>query len=81
VRYLRSELSSDQARVRKNIDLLRKVRGNARLRNSLMRSLASLEKKLSGLTAKLVKLDEEAARIRGTLQALIGQIKLDATKL
>ena len=57
------------------------MRGNARLRNTLTRSLGSLEKKLSALTAKLVKLDEEAARIRGTLQALIGQIKLDATKL
>lgn len=78
IERLKHELAADQDRVRENLDLLRKVKGNAELQGKLTRSLAELETKLSGLTAELVKLDEEKARLRGTLEALIGQIKLDA---
>jgi hypothetical protein len=80
IERLKRELSSDQERVRNNLNLLRKVKGNAALRGRLTRSLAELETKLSRLTARFVRLDEEKARLRGTIQALIGQIKLDAAQ-
>jgi len=67
-------------RIRSNLDLLRKVKGNAALRTRLTRNLAKLEERLNQLTASYVKLDEERARLRGTMQALIGEITLDASE-
>jgi hypothetical protein len=77
---LKSELSSDQSRIRSNLNLLRKVKGNAALRARLTRNLAKLEDRLTKLTSQYVKLDEERARLRGTMQALIGEITLDLSK-
>ena len=74
----KSELSSDQDRVRANLDLLRKVKGNAALRARLTASLAKLEEQLSKLTSSYVKLDEEKARLEGTIRALIGEISFEA---
>jgi hypothetical protein len=74
------ELSSDQDRVRANLDLLRKVKGNAALRARLTRSLAKLEEQLGKLTSRYVKLDEERARLKGTIRALIGEISFDGKK-
>jgi len=73
----KNELSSDQDRVRANLDLLRKVKGNAALRARLTRSLGALEDQLGKLTARYVKLDEEKARLEGTIRALIGEISFD----
>ena len=64
--------------MRDNLDLLRKVRGNAALKAKLTRSLAALEGKLGKLTARQVQLDEERARLQGEMRVLIGQITLDA---
>jgi predicted nucleic acid-binding Zn-ribbon protein len=80
VSKLKSELSSDQSRIRSNLNLLRKVKGNAALRARLTRNLAKLEDRLTKLTSQYVKLDEERARLRGTMQALIGEITLDLSK-
>jgi hypothetical protein len=75
---LKSELGADQARVRQNLDLLRKVRGNAPLRAKLTASLARLEEELGKLTASYVKLDEERAQLVSQLRVLIGQVTLTA---
>lgn len=80
IKRLKRELAEDQARVRDNLNLLRKVRGNAALRQRLTRNLGKLEAKLTKLTGQYVKLDEERARLRGTIRALIGEITLDTTK-
>jgi hypothetical protein len=74
------ELSSDQDRVRANLNLLRKVKGNAALRARLTRSLAKLEERLGKLTSRYVKLDEERARLKGTIRALIGEISFDGRR-
>lgn len=77
---LRSELRGEQERVRKNLDLLRKVRGNAKLRATVTRNLGKLEDQLSKLTARYVKLDEERSSLRRQIRAWIGTITLDNTK-
>ena len=77
---LKRELTSDVTRIRANLNILRKVKGNAALRGRMTRNLGKLEAKLSKLTASYVKLDEEKARLRGTMRALIGEIRLDNTK-
>ena len=77
---LKGELTSDVRRIRSNLDILRKVKGNSALRGRMTRNLSKLEAKLSKLTASYVKLDEERARLRGTMRALIGEIRLDNTK-
>jgi hypothetical protein len=79
VQHLKASLSEDQARVRANLDLLRKVKGNEALKGKLTRNLSSLEEQLSRLTARYVKIDEEKAGLLGEMQALIGQITLDAS--
>ena len=77
---LKAELTRDVSRIRANLNLLRKVKGNAGLRARMTRSLAKLELKLGKLTASYVKLDEERALLRGTMRALIGEIRLDNSK-
>jgi hypothetical protein len=77
---VRRTLTADQKRVRANLKLLRKVRGNARLKKSLLKSLGKLESKLSQLTARYVKLDEQRAGLRAKMRIWIGQITLDATR-
>ena len=52
-------LSAEQRRVRANIRLLAKVRGNKRLKARLLKSLGKLEERLSKATARYVKADEE----------------------
>ena len=77
---VRRTLEADQKRVRANLKLLRKVRGNKRLKARLVKSLGNLEARLSRLTARYVKLDEERAGLRAKMRIWIGQITLDATK-
>ena len=77
---LKRELTSDVSRIRSNLNILRKVKGNAALRGRMTRNLGKLEAKLSKLTSKYVQLDEERARLRGTMRALIGEIRIDNTK-
>lgn len=77
---VRRTLEADQRRVRANLKLLRKVRGNARLKARLLKSLGNLEVRLSRLTARYVKLDEKRAGLRAKMRIWIGQITLDATR-
>jgi hypothetical protein len=78
IRNLKSELEDDQHRVRANLDLLRKVKGNEALKGKLTRSLAALEDQLSKQTAQYVKLDEEKAGLQAEMRTLIGQISFEA---
>ncbi len=77
---VRRTLTADQSRVRANLKLLRKVRGNKRLKARLLKSLGQLEARLSGLTARYVKLDEQRAALRAKMRIWLGQITLDATR-
>ena len=80
IRRLKRELTGDVTRIRDNLNILRKVKGNAALRGRMSRNLSKLEAKLSKLTASYVALDEERARLRGTMRALIGEIRVDNSK-
>ncbi len=78
--HLRSELRREQRRVRKNLDLLRKVKGNAKLRAKVARNLSKLEDQLAKLTGRYVKADEERSQLRRKVRAWIGTITLDNSK-
>ncbi len=78
IRNLKGELEEDQHRVRANLDLLRKVKGNDALKTKLTRNLASLEDQLSKQTALYVKLDEEKAALQAEMRTLIGQISFES---
>ena len=73
---LRDTLSEEQERVRENLRLMRKVRGQAALKNKLAASLASLEGRLGKITAQYVKLDEQQAVLQREMRALIAAISL-----
>jgi hypothetical protein len=78
IKKLKRGLNEDQKRVRDNLSLLRKVKGNSSLKSRLMRTLSSLETKLNKLTGSTIKLDEEGAGLRAEIRVAIGQISLDA---
>jgi len=77
---VRRTLSADQKRIRANFKLLKKVRGNKRLKARLLKSLSQLEARLSGLTARYVKLDEQRAALHAKMRIWIGQITLDTKR-
>ncbi|MBW2732746.1 MAG: hypothetical protein JRH20_10170 [Deltaproteobacteria bacterium] len=77
---LRRRLSADQSRIRENIKILRRVKGNARLKSKLARNLSQLEDQLSKLTAKYVQRDQERADLRSKMRVWIGTITLDNTR-
>jgi hypothetical protein len=79
IRNLKGELEEDQHRVRANLDLLRKVKGNDALKAKLTRNLATLEDQLSKQTALYVKLDEEKAALQAEMRTLIGQVSFEAS--
>lgn len=72
--------NDDQYRVRQNLNLLRRTRGNKRLQDELVVKLADLERKLGQLSGKLVALSEEKASLTSTMKVLISGITLDAGK-
>ncbi|MBI2373117.1 MAG: hypothetical protein HYV07_03880 [Deltaproteobacteria bacterium] len=72
------KLSEDQARVRTNLDVLRKTKGNEELQRSLVRKLGELEDALSKLSGRLVALSEESASLDGKMSALIAEVSLVA---
>lgn len=77
VRSQHNQLSSDQDRVRANLDVLRKTPGNEALRNELARKLAKLEQDLGKLSGRLVALSEEIAELQAQMKVLIQGITLD----
>src|SRR5690606_3577224 len=60
---LRETLSSDQQRVRNNLDTLRKTKGNAGLQQTLSNKLAQLELQLGEISGKLVEQVEKRAEL------------------
>ncbi|MBI4817521.1 MAG: hypothetical protein HY791_14770 [Deltaproteobacteria bacterium] len=70
--------SDDQARVRTNLDVLRKTKGNDELQRTLVKKLADLEESLSKSSGKLVALSEEGAALTGRMNALIAEVSLVA---
>ncbi|HKO91495.1 MAG TPA: DUF4139 domain-containing protein [Polyangiaceae bacterium] len=73
-------LSADSERVRENLNVLRRTRGNAALEQQLARKLATLERDLGVLSGRLVQLSEEIAEREAKLTALIRNVKLDASQ-
>lgn len=72
------ELSAEQGRVRDNLNLLRKTKGNEALQKTLVEKLATLEADLGQLSAKRVKLSDEKAELSGQMTVIIRQITLSA---
>lgn len=72
--------SADQARVRKNLKLLTKTKGNQALRNELTRKLAKQEQELGKLSGQLVRLSEQQAGLKNRMNALIRTISLDVSE-
>lgn len=72
------ELSAEQGRVRDNLNLLRKTKGNEVLQKTLVEKLAKLEADLGQLSAKRVKLSDEKAELSGQMTVIIRQITLSA---
>lgn len=70
------ELSAEQGRVRDNLNLLRKTKGNEALQKTLVEKLAKLEADLGQLSAKRVKLSDEKAELSGQMTVIIRQVSL-----
>jgi hypothetical protein len=69
-------LSTEQDRVRRNLDLLRKTTGNRGLRDRLAKKIESLESKLGKLSGELVKLSDKKAELRKNLDSAIRRITI-----
>lgn len=72
---LRSSLEHDQKRVRDNLDVLWKTKGNAQLQNSLAQKLSKLEQELGLVSGKLVELVEKRAELSKRMADLIGKLE------
>lgn len=72
------ELSAEQTRVRENLNLLRKTRGNDALQKTLVEKLAKLEEDLGKLSGKMVRFSDEKAGLTTQLHVIIRQITLSA---
>jgi len=80
LRTQHAALSADSERVRENLNVLRRTRGNADLEQQLARKLATLERDLGALSGKLVQLSEATAERETKLRVLIRNVSLDATQ-
>ncbi len=69
-------LSTDQERVRKNLNLLRKTKGNTVLMDELVKKMASLENDLGQLSGRMVRLSEKKAGLERELKVLIQTITI-----
>ncbi len=77
-RKLHGDLSRDQDRVRANLTMLGKTKGNADLRRELEKKLADQERDLGKLSGDLVRLSEDRADLEKKLTVLIRSINLSA---
>ncbi|MBN1607276.1 MAG: hypothetical protein JW940_11630 [Polyangiaceae bacterium] len=73
-----AHLSAEQNRVRKNLDLLRKSKGNDALRASLTRKLEGLDADLGKLSGSLVSLSEKDAELTSRMKVLIRSVTLES---
>ena len=76
VEKLHRTLSRDQERVRKNLKMLGKTKGNAALRRELEQKLADQERDLGKLSGQLVRASEERADLDKKLNVVIRTITL-----
>ncbi|HEX2735256.1 MAG TPA: hypothetical protein VHM70_26815 [Polyangiaceae bacterium] len=76
VRGQYDDSSRDQARVRDNLDTLRKTKGNQALQAQLAQKLAKQEEELGKLSGKLVELSEAGAALERRLTVLIKNVRL-----
>ncbi len=76
VEKLHRTLSRDQERVRKNLKMLGKTKGNMALRRELEKKLAAQERQLGKLSGKLVRASEERAELDKKLNVIIRTITL-----
>jgi hypothetical protein len=72
---LKASLESDQERVRDNLDVLRKTKGNAQLQQTLAQKLSKLEQELGSVSGKLVELIERRAELSKRMADLIGKLE------
>ncbi len=79
-RKSRNDYERDQQRLRSNLDILRKTRGNKDLLRELVKKLAEYERKLGKLSADIVKNDEEVAGLKARMDILIRSISLKEKK-
>lgn len=79
VEKLHRDMTNDNTRVRRNLNMLGKTKGNADLRRELEQKLAGQERDLSKLSGQLVRLSEERADLDKKLIVLIRTISLENT--
>lgn len=72
---VKASLENDQQRVRDNLDVLRKTKGNAQLQQSLAQKLSKLEQELGSVSGKLVELIEKRAELSKRMADLIGKLE------
>ncbi len=72
------DFSQEQSRVRDNLNLLRKSRGNEALQKTLVEKLAKLEEDLGKLSGKMVRLSDEKAGLSSQMNIIIRNISLSA---
>lgn len=72
---LKASLESDQARVRENLDTLRKTKGNAQLQQTLAQKLSKLEQELGVVSGKLVELIEKRAELSKRMTDMIRKLE------
>jgi hypothetical protein len=68
--------TADSARVRENLNVLRRTKGNAALEQELARKLATLERDLGLLSGRLVQLSETIAELEAKLKQLLSDVSL-----
>jgi len=68
--------TADSARVRENLNVLRRTKGNAALEQELARKLATLERDLGLLSGRLVQLSEGIAELETKLKQLLADVSL-----
>jgi chromosome segregation ATPase len=78
LRKQHDDTSRDQDRVRANLDMLRKTKGNRELEQQLAKKLGELESELGDLSGKLVRLSEERATLQREMVAIIRTVSLDS---
>jgi hypothetical protein len=78
VEKLHRDLEADQKRVRHNLRMLGKTKGNVDLRRELEQKLGNQERELGRLSARLVRASEERAGLDKKLVVLIRSVTLDA---
>ncbi len=76
LRGRRRELSSQEDRVRRNIESLGKGKTNADLRLTLSKKLAAYEKDIDKLNGEIVTLDERRSELEARVRVLFRQITL-----